>query len=90
MPEPSTPEACNLRREAQVLIEQAVVQQAEISVSRIRNQSSARDGSGAHDQEAFVHAGGTVGWQRTRAGRLSGSGSSTRAAWPKMVMLATF
>jgi hypothetical protein len=61
MPEPSTPEACNLRREAQVLIEQAVVQQAEISVSRIRNQSSARDGSGAHDQEAFVHAGGTVG-----------------------------
>jgi hypothetical protein len=25
MPEPSTPEACNLRREAQALIEQAAV-----------------------------------------------------------------
>jgi hypothetical protein len=36
MPAPSTPEAWNLHREAQALIEQAVVQQAESSASRIR------------------------------------------------------
>jgi outer membrane protein OmpA-like peptidoglycan-associated protein len=35
MPAPSTPEARNLHRKAQALIEQAVVQQAESSVSRI-------------------------------------------------------
>jgi hypothetical protein len=36
MPTPSTPEARNLHREAQALIEQAAVQQAESSASRIR------------------------------------------------------
>jgi hypothetical protein len=36
MPAPSTPKAWNLHREAQALIEQAVVQQAESSASRIR------------------------------------------------------
>jgi hypothetical protein len=36
MPAPSTPEAWNLHREAQALIEQAAVQQAESSASRIR------------------------------------------------------
>jgi hypothetical protein len=36
MPTPSTPEAQNLHREAQALIEQAAVQQAESSASRIR------------------------------------------------------
>jgi hypothetical protein len=36
MPAPSTPEARNLHREVQVLIEQAVIQQAESSASRIR------------------------------------------------------
>jgi hypothetical protein len=36
MPAPSTPEARNLHREAQALIEQAAVQQAESSASRIR------------------------------------------------------
>jgi hypothetical protein len=36
MPAPSMPEARNLHREVQALIEQAVVQQAESSVSRIR------------------------------------------------------
>jgi hypothetical protein len=35
MPAPSTPEARNLHREAQTLIEQAVVQQAESSASHI-------------------------------------------------------
>jgi hypothetical protein len=36
VPAPSTPEARNLHREAQELIEQAAVQQGESSVSRIR------------------------------------------------------
>jgi hypothetical protein len=36
MPAPSTPEAQNLHREVQALIEQAAVQQAESSTSRIR------------------------------------------------------
>jgi hypothetical protein len=42
MPAPSTPEARNLHREAQALIEQAAVQQAESSASRIRQQGDAR------------------------------------------------
>jgi hypothetical protein len=42
MPEPSTPEALNLPREAQPLIEQVTTQQAESSASRIRNQSNAQ------------------------------------------------
>jgi hypothetical protein len=36
MPAPSMPEARNLHREAQALLEQAAVQQAESSESRIR------------------------------------------------------
>jgi hypothetical protein len=36
MPAPSSPEAWNLHHEAQALIEQAAVQQAESSASRIR------------------------------------------------------
>jgi hypothetical protein len=54
MPAPSTPEARNLHREAQALIEQATVLQAESSASRIRQQGSARDDGGAN-------AGGTAG-----------------------------
>jgi hypothetical protein len=46
MPAPSTPEARNLHREAQALIEQAAVQQAESSASRIHQQGSARDDGG--------------------------------------------
>jgi hypothetical protein len=46
MPAPSTPEVRNLHREAQALIEQAAVQQAESSASRIRQQGDAR-GDGA-------------------------------------------
>jgi hypothetical protein len=37
MPEPSTPEGRNLRREAQALIEHAAVEQAESSASRMRH-----------------------------------------------------
>jgi hypothetical protein len=61
MPAPSTPEAQNLHREAQALIEQAAVQQAKSSVSRIRQQGSARDDGGAQGPEAPVHAGGATG-----------------------------
>jgi hypothetical protein len=61
MPAPSTLEARNLHREAQALIEQAAVQQAESLVSRIRQQGSARDDDGAQGQEASVHAGGVAG-----------------------------
>jgi hypothetical protein len=54
------PEARNLHREVQALIEQAVVQQAESSASRIRQQGSARDDRGAQGPEASVHAGGAA------------------------------
>jgi hypothetical protein len=47
MPAPSTLEARNLHREAQALIEQAAVQQAESSASRIRQQRDARGVGGA-------------------------------------------
>jgi hypothetical protein len=57
MPAPSTPEARNLHREAQVLIEQAAVQQAESSASRIRQQGSARDDGDAQGPEPSVHVG---------------------------------
>jgi hypothetical protein len=60
MPAPLMPEARNLHREAQALIEQAVVQQAEISASRIRQQGSVRDDGGAQGPEASVHAGVVV------------------------------
>jgi hypothetical protein len=60
IPAPSTPEVRNLHREAQVLIEQAAVQQAESSASRIRQQGSARGDGGAQGPEPSVHAGGAA------------------------------
>jgi hypothetical protein len=60
MPAPSTPEARNLHREAQALIEQAAVQQDESSASRIRQQGSARDDGGAQGLEPSVHTGGAA------------------------------
>jgi hypothetical protein len=60
MPAPSTPEARILHREAQALIEQAAIQQAESSASRIRQQGSARDDGGAQGPEPSVHAGGAA------------------------------
>jgi hypothetical protein len=60
MPAPSTPEARNLQREAQALIKQAAVQQAESSASRIRRQGSARDDGGALGPEPSVHTGGAA------------------------------
>jgi hypothetical protein len=47
MPAPSSPEARNLHREAQALIEQAAVQQAESSASCMRQSGSARDDGNA-------------------------------------------
>jgi hypothetical protein len=61
MPAPSTPEARNLHREAQALIEQAAVQQAESSASRIRRQGEARGDGGVQGGEPSVHAGGAAG-----------------------------
>jgi hypothetical protein len=58
VPAPSTPEARNLHREAQALIEQVAVQQAESTASRIRQQGSARDDGGVQGPEPSVHAGG--------------------------------
>ena len=56
MPEPSTTSGRNLRREAQVLIEQAVVQQAESSAPRMRSAAPAKAGGTAQqDREASVH-----------------------------------
>jgi hypothetical protein len=69
MPAPLTPEARNLHREAQALIEQAAVQQVESSVSCIRQQGSVREDGSAQGQEASVHAGGVVG-QPTNQGRM--------------------
>jgi hypothetical protein len=57
MPAPSTPEARNLHREVQSLIEQAAVQQAESSASRIRQQGDARGDGAAQGGEPSVHAG---------------------------------
>ena len=56
MPEPSTTSGRNLRREAQVLIEQAAVQQAESSASRMRSIVPKQPGGTAHqDHEVSVH-----------------------------------
>jgi hypothetical protein len=60
MPAPSAPKARNLHREAQALIEQAAVQQAESSASRICQQGSAGDDGGAQGSEPSVHTGGAA------------------------------
>ena len=56
LPEPSTTSGRNLRHEAQALIEQAAVQQAESSTSRIRSIVPKPAGGIAHqDHEASMH-----------------------------------
>jgi hypothetical protein len=60
MPAPSTPEARNLHREVQALIEQAAVQQAESSASRICQQGDAQADGAAQGGEPSVHAGEAV------------------------------
>jgi hypothetical protein len=61
MPASLMPEARNLHREAQALIEQAAMQQAESSASRIHQQGNTQDNGGAQGPEASVHAGGAAG-----------------------------
>jgi hypothetical protein len=61
MPASSTPEARNLHREVQSLIEQAAVQQAESSASRIRQQGNARGDRAVQGGEPSVHAGEAAG-----------------------------
>jgi hypothetical protein len=61
MPAPSTPEARNLHREVQALIEQAAVQQAESTASRIRQHEDARGDGSAQGGEPSVHAGEAAG-----------------------------
>jgi hypothetical protein len=60
MPAPSTPEARNLHREVQALIEQVAVQQVESSASCIRQQGDARGDGVAQGGEPSVHAGGAA------------------------------
>ena len=56
MPEPSMPSGRNLCSEAQALIEQAAVQQAESSASRIRSKAPEQpDGTAHQDRKVSVH-----------------------------------
>ena len=56
MPEPYTPEGCNLHKDAQALLEDAAVQQAESSASRMCSVASARaDGAAQQYRETSVH-----------------------------------
>jgi hypothetical protein len=90
MPEPSTPEGRNLRREAQNLMEQVAMQQAESSASRMRHPSAVKTGGDEHGPQASVHTphrAPTVneGNQRTPPR----TGSRTRAARWTTAMPAT-
>jgi hypothetical protein len=60
MPAPSTPEARKLHRKVQALIEQAAIQQAESSASRIHHQGDTRGDGDAQGAGPSVHAGGAA------------------------------
>jgi hypothetical protein len=79
MPAPSTPEARNLHREVQALIEQAAVQQAESSASRIRQQGDARGDGAAQGANPQSMQAKRRGDPPTRDARRPRNGSSTRA-----------
>jgi hypothetical protein len=79
MPAPSTPEARNLHCEAQALIEQAAVQQAESSASRIRQQGSARDDGARKAPNPWYTRAERWSAPPTRGARRPKTGSSTRA-----------
>jgi hypothetical protein len=79
MPAPSTPEARYLHREVQTLIEQAAVQQAESSASRIRNRGmrgTTEPHRGANPRSMREERRGDP---PTQGARLPRSGSLTRA-----------
>jgi hypothetical protein len=89
MPAPSTPEARNLHREAQALIEQAAVQQVESSASRILQQGSARDdGVRKAPSPRYMRAARPTA-PPTRGARRPRTGSSTRAGKPETATPAT-
>jgi hypothetical protein len=89
MPAPSTSEARNLHREAQVLIEQAVVQQAESLASRIGQQGSTRaTGVRKALRRQYTRA-ARRGSPPTKGARRSRSGFLTCAGRPKTATLAT-
>jgi hypothetical protein len=79
MPAPSTPEARNLQREVQALIEQAAVQQAESSTSRIRQQGDARGDGAAQGANPRSTQAKLRGVPPTRDARRPRNGSLTRA-----------
>jgi hypothetical protein len=89
MPAPSTPEAQKLHREAQTLIEQAAVQQAESSVSYIRQQGSTQVDGGAQGRKRLFTQAARRDNRPTRVERLSGSESLMRTDRPKMATHAT-
>jgi hypothetical protein len=68
MPALSSPEARNLHREAQALIEQADVQQAESSASRMCQPGNVQDDGDARGREASAHTDGEAG-QTANQGR---------------------
>jgi hypothetical protein len=61
VPALSSPEARILHHEAQALIEQAAIQQAESSTSRMRQPGSVRDYGNTQGSEASAHADGAAG-----------------------------
>jgi hypothetical protein len=69
MPALSSPEARNLHCEAQALIEQVAIQQAESSASRMCQSGSVRDDGNAPGRETSVHADGVAG-QPDNQGRM--------------------
>jgi hypothetical protein len=89
MPAPSTLEAQNLQREAQALIEQAAVQQAENSASRIRQQGSARTTEAPRALRRQCTRAARRENPPTRAECRSGSESLIRAGKPRTATPAT-
>jgi hypothetical protein len=79
MPAPSTPKARDMHREVQTFIEQAAVQQAESSASRIRQQGDARGDEAAPGANPRCTRGGRRGIPPSKGARRSRSDSSTRA-----------
>jgi hypothetical protein len=79
MPAPSTPEARDLHREVRTLIEQAAVQQAESSASRIRQQGDARGDEHAPGASPRCTQGDRRGSPPTRDARRPRNDSLTRA-----------
>jgi hypothetical protein len=55
MSEPSTTEGCKLHNKEKVLIEQAIVQQADSSASRMHSAVSKADGAAHQGRGASVH-----------------------------------